>query len=232
MSDLDLLKWKHVWRDMDPRKIPSTLTVSGELFTYIDKESKIVDLGCGSGKTIFDLTKQGFKYLTGVDVNFGAVRTARNEGIRNEIGFTEFIVADATQLPFCDRAFDFGIMQALLTVLINPHDLVLSFNEAFRLLKPRGHLYIADFARTDNIEKYRERYDPSISMSGFDGTFPVYDSQSGRPIYFAHHFSGNELLQLSAEAGFEVVTAQRRVGGFPTRSGSIVDGWIVILRKP
>jgi ubiquinone/menaquinone biosynthesis C-methylase UbiE len=221
----------NVWKAMNPAAIPSTLKLSHEIDTYIYRNNKIIDLGCGCGETICELSQRDLKNIVGIDVNLSALRAARSFNIGNQCLSYKFVVADAAKLPFGDSCFDLAIMQALLTVIVVPENRILSLKEAFRVLKSGGHLYIADFAQTRRIAKYLDRYKSAISKTGYEGTFPVYGNATGRPEYFAHHFTADELRELCKAAGFDVLLVETKTSTFATYSGNMIDGLVLILKK-
>jgi SAM-dependent methyltransferase len=48
-----------------------------------DKESTILDLGCGHGAFVYFLNKEGYKNVTGIELSPGRVETAREVGLLN-----------------------------------------------------------------------------------------------------------------------------------------------------
>lgn len=86
--------WNNIFsQDKDYVKIsPSFLD---ELLTHLNlnKESRILDIGCGTGDLVIKLAKKGFK-ATGLDVSDVALLKAKNkaaeEKIENSTNFIEF----------------------------------------------------------------------------------------------------------------------------------------------
>ncbi|MDD3087762.1 MAG: class I SAM-dependent methyltransferase [Candidatus Omnitrophica bacterium] len=72
-----------------------------------DKSSKIIDIGCGTGRHAIELTKRGYN-VTGVDLSENQIKRAREKA--QEVGVTiDFQTQDARNLPF-DGEFDLAIM--------------------------------------------------------------------------------------------------------------------------
>jgi len=72
-----------------------------------DKASKIIDIGCGTGRHAIELTKRGYT-VTGVDLSENQIKRAREKA--QETGVTiDFQTQDARNLPF-DGEFDLAIM--------------------------------------------------------------------------------------------------------------------------
>jgi len=78
-----------------------------ELEINRDKSSKIIDIGCGTGRHAIELTKRGYN-VTGVDLSENQIKRAREKA--REAGVTvDFQTQDARNLPF-DGEFDLAIM--------------------------------------------------------------------------------------------------------------------------
>ena len=78
-----------------------------ELEINRDKSSKIIDIGCGTGRHAIELTKRGYN-VTGVDLSENQIKRAREKA--QEAGVTiDFQTQDARNLPF-DGEFDLAIM--------------------------------------------------------------------------------------------------------------------------
>ncbi|WKZ20533.1 MAG: methyltransferase domain-containing protein [Candidatus Jettenia sp. CY-1] len=133
------------------------------------------------------------------------------------------------QLPFHDNSFNFGIMQAFLTVLFEPEEHIEVLKESSRVLKPKGKLYISEFCKTWDSPKYRERYIAGFEVTGYVATFPVLDAYSNRILYYAHHFSEHELFDILNYAGFNVI--QSRNTKFLTKSGNTINGIVIIAQN-
>ncbi len=64
--------------------------------------SRVLDVGCGDGRHIVEAARRGC-FSVGVDYDAAALRTARARVDGQRI---DFVVADASRLPFRDGAFD------------------------------------------------------------------------------------------------------------------------------
>ena len=107
--------------------------------------SKVLDIGCGKGYLMFDLTKTipGIS-ITGIDISQYAVDHCKPE-------MTDHIIqGNATELPFEDNSFDFVYS---LNTFHNLHNY--DMEKALREMKrvSRGHKYICVESYRDEIEK-------------------------------------------------------------------------------
>src|SRR3989344_9273780 len=72
----------------------------------ITKDAKVLDVGCGNGRSIFDILPKT-KNIVGIDHDDKAVIDAKNNF--SEYPSVKIIKAEATRLPFNDKEFDFVI---------------------------------------------------------------------------------------------------------------------------
>ena len=75
---------------------------------YISKKSKILDLGCGAGRTTFGLYDLGYTNIIGLDLSERLTKYAIDYSCRNNYKI-KFIEGDSCSLPFGDNTFDFII---------------------------------------------------------------------------------------------------------------------------
>ena len=105
---------------------------------HINKESHILDVGCGAGVTPVLLAKTRACSVVGVDKSAGMVRRSRErakrEGLTDRV---EFRVADAQELPFKDNSFDAVITESVTAF---PADKQKAVNEYVRVTKPGGYV--------------------------------------------------------------------------------------------
>jgi len=72
-----------------------------------EKNRKILDVGCGTGRHSIELTKRGY-HVTGIDLSTAQINRARTKSEAAGLNIT-FLVADARDLPF-EQEFDAAIM--------------------------------------------------------------------------------------------------------------------------
>ena len=99
---------------------------------------KILINGIGSGLDIPYLPRDA--QYTGTDITAAMLKIAKQRAVNHSFNI-ELICADSHNLPFDDEAFDIVIMHLILAVVPNP---VLALQEANRVLKPGGSIYIFD----------------------------------------------------------------------------------------
>ncbi len=110
---------------------------------FIDakKDSKILDVATGTGKQAFEFAKRDYKVI-GIDLSESMLRLAiRNNRYNN----ANFILADATELPFKEEYFDICCISLAL------HEMPLSIrqkvlHEMSRVTISGGTILIIDYA--------------------------------------------------------------------------------------
>ena len=149
----------------------STLTNWGLQYVAIRKDFRILDIGCGGGRTIQKLAAiatEGF--VCGVDYASGSVAVSRSKNaqlIKN--GSVEVHHASVSQLPFPDSSFD--LATAVETQYYWP-DLVNDMKEVRRVLKSGGRLVVIAETyrggRLDNVKGPAMRLLKSADLSASD----------------------------------------------------------------
>jgi ubiquinone/menaquinone biosynthesis C-methylase UbiE len=119
---------------------------------YVNQDAKILDYGCGYGRTLIDLGNRGFSELYGVDFSEQMINRAR------EIGRgVNYSVIKSACLPFEDGTFDAVLLFAVLTCVYRDEEQGAIISEVNRVLKPGGIIYINDFLINQD-ERNKTRY--------------------------------------------------------------------------
>ncbi|WP_406660696.1 class I SAM-dependent methyltransferase [Methanolobus sp. ZRKC3] len=219
----------NTWANIEGKNIPATIKLDPIIYEYTFSGCRILDIGCSAGNCSIPLALHGFS-VTGIDINSEALSMAKSSSISQNCPQTPlFAQSDATHLPFADNSFDIAVMQAFLTTIVSKEDRSKIIKEACRVLKPQGHLYLADFGQTWYSKIYRERYLNDLPLTKEEGSIIAYDEVTGEVAYVAHHFTEKELVFLLVENGFEVEFFKRDY--FVTRTGNRVNGFVVVGKK-
>ncbi|WMW21368.1 class I SAM-dependent methyltransferase [Methanolobus mangrovi] len=217
------------WSKIEGKNIPTTVELDPIIYKYTFSGCRILDIGCANGKVSIPLALHGYS-VAGVDINTEVLSMAKSScKSQNCLQIPLFAKGNATILPFADATFDVAVMQAFLTTVISKENRARIIREACRVLKPQGHLYIADFGQTWHSKIYRERYINDLAVTKEEGSFLAYDQKTGELAYVAHHFTEKELVFLLIENGFEVEYFKN--DEFVTRTGNQVNGFVVVGRK-
>lgn len=151
-----------------------------------------LEVGVGSGKFAAPLGIQ-----TGLEPSDKMAHKARQLGITVIPGLAE-------DLPFCDSCFDFVL---LVTTICFVDDIVQTFSEAGRVLKPGGLIVVGFVDKESELgQEYLEKREESKFYQ--DATF----------------FSAHEVLKYLEDAGFRPVEIKQTIiSGLPPNT--ILDGF-------
>lgn len=104
----------------------------------VKRESKILEIGCGTGNLMTKLTKRQDSFFIGLDASINMLETAVGKVHKDP---AHFIIADAENLPFQDLVFDRVLARSTLHHL---HDPKRSLRDTYRVLKNGGMIVIME----------------------------------------------------------------------------------------
>lgn len=210
---------------MDP---PSTIELHTEIISSFPKGSKVLEIACAHGRTAFIMESMDH-IVTALDIDPAAIHNSRKFGLSRSSS-VEFIVGDGRKLPFQSTLFDIVMMNGYMTMLTDLESRERSIEEASRVLKEGGTLYLADFLQTDDSDIYRQRYERHSKTTGEDHTFIVTDTgkDDGKELYRCHHYLESELRSLLA-SHFDILIARKQL--FTSFHGNNVNGIIILAVK-
>jgi 2-polyprenyl-3-methyl-5-hydroxy-6-metoxy-1,4-benzoquinol methylase len=127
--------------------------IPGMILGVLEKKgvSKIIDLGCGDGGLILSILKNyKNKKITGVDIS-----PRRVLDLKKKIVGQKFLCRDISSPKLGKNKFDLVICTQVIEHVENDRKLV---NEIFKILKPKGYLYISSvIKRPFAVYKYRRK---------------------------------------------------------------------------
>ncbi len=135
--------YRDAWEDLYASQARPWRGVADISWMGVSPGERVLDLGCGNGKTSEALIAAGAE-VTGIDFSPSAV-----ESCRSRIGSgAVFEVADVRDLPFSDGTFD-----AVVSVHVLEHvpatDISKACGEILRVLRSGGRLFMQCFAEGD-----------------------------------------------------------------------------------
>ncbi len=102
----------------------------------IPLSARILDAGCGSGRNSFYFFKNNFN-LIGIDSDIPKIKS-----LQQQFSKDTFLVSSVNKIPFQEAQFDYIICNAVLHFAKNEEELLQMFSELFRVLTPKGTLFI------------------------------------------------------------------------------------------
>ncbi len=159
----------------------------------INRDAKVLDLGCGNGTTAIWLSESEGCRVTGVDLssvrigNANNARSNRSPELQSRLVFEK---ASATELPFPDGTFTHVWSQA---VIYHVHDKDAALREAYRVLKDGGIMVFDDMIKPkSDISPDAQKYVYDRLLFDTDFSFESYQvslKAQGFKILEAHDFS-------------------------------------------
>jgi SAM-dependent methyltransferase len=165
--------------------------IRGWLGTFVPRTARVLDYGCGYGRSLAELASLGYSDMVGMDYSPAMVERGR----RTFPGL-DLRVVRALPTAEADASFDAVLLLAVLTFMPDGRDQDAVMDEVRRLLRPGGTLYISDMPLQTN-DRNLARYAWEAPRFGAYGIFETDDGAIVR------HHDGRRLETLLA--GFEVV---------------------------
>ncbi|HEV7474493.1 MAG TPA: class I SAM-dependent methyltransferase [Pyrinomonadaceae bacterium] len=134
---------------------------------YSSTQARILDYGCGYGRTLAALSRAGFMNLVGVDFSARMLARARVEVLGRGL-----IRNDGRGLPFRNDSFDVVLLFAVLTCIPDDDEQRQLVTEVHRVLRPGGILYVSDLLINDDARN-RQRYEQYAESYGRYGVFEL-----------------------------------------------------------
>lgn len=107
-----------------------------KMFKKLDKKSKILNVGDGTGTISLELENMGFKNITSIDIDKEFIKIAKKR-----CKHTKFVVANAENLPFKDEEFEVITYVDVIEFL----DFKKTIKEASRVSKKGATIYFENF---------------------------------------------------------------------------------------
>jgi SAM-dependent methyltransferase len=130
-------------------------------------QAKILDYGCGYGRTLSELSGAGYQNLAGVD--FSEAMLARARGAVTHAGLVR---NDGHSLPFMNECFDVVLLFAVLTCIPDDNEQQQLLAELRRVLRLGGLLYVSDLLLNNDLRN-RERYERDAEKFKCYGVFEL-----------------------------------------------------------
>lgn len=158
------------------------LTNQALMLAGLPVNAKIVDIGCGTGTTLYYLQSLGYN-AAGVDISSVLLCSSLSQGSRLDI-----MQADAPRLPLASTSMDAILVECSLSEFTPLSEVLTEFN---RVLTPPGRMIITDlYARNPSgLPEVRKKF-PSSCLS--------------------RAFIQSDLFEALSQTGFTVTTWQDR----------------------
>ncbi len=182
---------------------------------YFRKNDRILDYGCGYGRVVLQLIKQGFKNVMGFDTSLELIK----RGTVDE-DFPIYFIESYNALPIGDEELDSVILFAVLTCIPSNKGQKTLIEYLRSKLKSGGILYLSDYyLQTDSKEM--ERYE---FLNGDEENYGVFTLNEG--VIFRHH-SEKWIKELIKD--FDII--EEKIIDVITMNGHKAKGFQIIAKK-
>jgi len=207
---------RRYWTDKGRDKTFTTPFMMNIFKERVPRDARILDFGCGHGRTLAELADAGYTNLAGID--FSETLIARG---RVENPVLDLTVYPGGPLPFDDNSFDAAVILGVFTCMPETRTQAQTLIEMKRVLKPGGLLYINDFL-LNRDKRNLDRYKLGQDKHGIYGIFDLDDGGIMR------HHDRNHMEALLCD--FDILVFEETV--FMTMHGHHSDGFYCIVRMP
>ena len=136
-------RYQEAWESLYSGQSRPWRGVADIAWMSVSAGDRVLDLGCGNGKTSAALIERGAD-VTGIDFSPSAVESCKR--IFGEKG--TFLEADVRSLPFADGSFDI-VVSVHVIEHVPESDISKASEEIVRVLRTGGTLYLRCFAEGD-----------------------------------------------------------------------------------
>lgn len=184
---------------------------------YLKPTDRILDLGCGTGRTTFALYQQGYQQIQGLDLTPGMIKSARELNHRFDTQI-EFTIGDARQLDLPDAAFDAVIFSFNGLMSIPEYqNRAQVLAEIYRVLQPGGNFIFTTHDREKDEQFFEFWREQRVLWEAGKQDLRLYEfgdiiagSKNEERLIYIHIPDRSEVRMLFSEAGFtEVETFYR-----------------------
>ena len=177
---------------------------------YFDKNKSILDVGCGAGRTTFNLYEMGYKDIIGLDLTPEMISEAKTINKEKQTDI-EFIVGDATDLKFEDNSFEQALFSFNgLMQIPERKNRIKTLKEIKRVLNENG-IFIFTTHDRENNENFKEFWEKEekIWKAGkqdkrtYEYGDKILPSDSDDRDLFIHFPKREEIIECLEETGWK-----------------------------
>ncbi|MGG1519223.1 class I SAM-dependent methyltransferase [Paenibacillus oryzisoli] len=143
----------------------------------IEQGKRVLEVGCGTGRTACYLAEQGIE-VTAVDIRPEMIAKAKVRAEKQGVS-VNFIVGDVCRLPFEDSTFDVVLVESVT----NFADAEKAVSEYYRVLRPGGKLYDREVIRIKEMSPAIHR-----ALCSFYGVNKIYSQEEWQALFEGKRF--------------------------------------------
>lgn len=214
------------WKKIKQNNTPSTSGILDQFVDEINSQSKVLEIGCGSGR-IIDICLPKECLIYGIDINRNEINALKVKYKNNKnITLKENDITNKNFELKVDYKFDYVFINGLLGALkLEQRNVALK--NILKIISSKSIVHLSEFLLFEENVAMRERYLKDFSETGEYGTFFVYN-EIGEKVYETHNFSEIEIDNL-VSGYFEII--KKELSDFKSYTGKIKPGIILLLSK-
>ena len=139
------------------------------LVRYAEPRTRILDFGCGYGRSLAELPGGGYTDIVGIDFSFRMLKRCRSR-----MPDVRLVQNDGHTIPLRRNSVDLVLLFAVLTCVPQDDEQRNLLREIGRVLRPGGLIYISDLLLNRDLRNV-ERYDRYAREYGIYGVFQLPD---------------------------------------------------------
>ncbi|OCT16757.1 hypothetical protein A8709_08840 [Paenibacillus pectinilyticus] len=143
----------------------------------IEQGKKVLEVGCGTGRTACYLAEQGCE-VTAVDIRPEMIAKAKIRAEKQGVQ-VNFLIGDVCQLPFEADTFDVVLVESVT----NFADAQKALSEYYRVLKSEGKLYDREVIKVKEMTPAIHR-----SLCSFYGVGKIYKLEEWQELLIGNQF--------------------------------------------
>lgn len=167
------------WNTAGARKVfghPLNLERVGQWLTHDDR---ILDFGCGYGRSLGELFAAGYRNLIGFDFSPAMIAAARTRFPRIEFHELQSSTSSPLSIPLPDASVDGALLFSVLTCIPTDDGQRALIAELHRVVRPGGLLYLSDLWLQSD-DRNLTRYVRDAAKYGKFGVFDLPESVTVR----------------------------------------------------
>lgn len=172
----------------------------------LDGKKDILEVAPGPGYLSIELAKHSNFNVTGMDISETFVQIA-NEKAKEQQVSANFVVGNASQMPFKEKQFDFIVCRAAFKNFSEP---LQAINEMFRVLKEGGRALIIDL-RKDVKDEAIHSYVRQMNLNKVD---QIITKWTFKNMLIKRAYSIEQIKQLANRSNFSIFRIDETSTGF------------------
>lgn len=176
---------------------------------YVDKKNKILDIGCGAGRTTIGLYNLGYLNIVGIDISSKMIEKAKENC--TDIEFKE---VDVINMPFEDNYFDTAFFSFNGLMLLPKYENRLKAIKEIKRVIKKNSIFIFSTPYLDNKLEYdfwANRVKNSKIDINEESFGDIYLDDMGVEKIYLHMPFISEIKEMLESAKFEILEVKRRV---------------------